>query len=62
MTTVTIGGHPATVAFAGAAPGSFPGVYQLNVTIPAGAASGSQPVAVNIGGIASQSGVTINLQ
>ena len=61
-TAVTIGGQPATVAFAGAAPGSFPGVYQLNVTIPANAASGIQPIVVNIGGVASQSGVTISLQ
>ena len=31
--TVTIGGHPATVHYAGAAPG-FVGLYQINVTAP----------------------------
>ena len=36
---VTIGGISASVSFAGLAPG-FPGLYQVNVQVPAGAAAG----------------------
>src|SRR5262249_7436134 len=43
--TATIGGVAATVHFAGLAPG-VPGVYQLNVEIPAGAASGTQELLI----------------
>jgi uncharacterized protein (TIGR03437 family) len=60
--TVTIGGEAATVAFAGQAPGSVQGLYQVNATVPAAVASGAQPVVVTIGGVASQSGVTVNVQ
>lgn len=43
---VTIGGQAAKVTFAGLAPG-FPGLYQLNVTIPATlSGSGSLPLAL----------------
>ena len=38
--TVTIGGIPATVNFAGLAPG-FAAVYQVNAVVPAGVAAGS---------------------
>ncbi len=37
--TVTIGGQPAAVSFAGLAPG-FAGVYQVNAEVPAGVAPG----------------------
>jgi uncharacterized protein (TIGR03437 family) len=40
MPTVFVGGVPATVVFAGQAPG-YPGVAQINLTIPAGAPTGS---------------------
>jgi uncharacterized protein (TIGR03437 family) len=44
--TVTIGGQAVTVAFAGLAPG-FPGLYQINVTIPSTlSGSGSLPLAI----------------
>ncbi len=44
--TVTIGGQAVTLVYAGLAPG-FPGLYQLNVTIPATlSGSGSLPVAI----------------
>ena len=46
---VTIGGQTATVLFSGLAP-SFPGLYQINVTVPAGIATGSVPISVSIGG------------
>ena len=40
MPTVFVGGVPAAVVFAGQAPG-YPGVAQINLTIPAGAPTGS---------------------
>lgn len=60
--TVTIGGQPAAVAYAGAAPGAVQGLYQINATVPLSAPSGAQPVTVNVGSAAAQSGVTINIQ
>jgi uncharacterized protein (TIGR03437 family) len=51
MPTVTIGGAPANVHFAGLAPG-FVGLYQINAEVPVGTATGpSVPVVVSIGGI-----------
>jgi uncharacterized protein (TIGR03437 family) len=47
--TVTIGGTAANVSFSGLAPG-FPGLYQVNVTIPAGVAAGTPNISVSIGG------------
>ena len=61
-TTVSIGGLPAPVVFSGAAPGAVQGLYQVNATIPANASSGSQPLVISIGGQASQTGVTIQVQ
>jgi uncharacterized protein (TIGR03437 family) len=61
-TAVTIGGQPAAVAYAGAAPGAVQGLYQINATVPAGAAAGAQPVVVTIGGVTSQSGATIQVE
>lgn len=59
---VTIGGYPAQVLYAGTAPG-FPGLTQINAQIPAGfLAPGVQPVTLNVGAAASQSGVTIAIQ
>jgi uncharacterized protein (TIGR03437 family) len=48
--TATIGGVPATVSFAGLAPG-FAGVYQVNVVVPTGVAPGnSVPLVLTISG------------
>jgi len=48
--TVTIGGVPAPLIFSGLTPGAV-GLYQINVTVPAGVTPGSQvPVIVTIGG------------
>lgn len=61
--TATVGGLPATVEFAGEAPGLITGVFQINVLIPAGVAPGSAvPVTVSIDGIASPLGTTIAVQ
>ena len=47
--SATIGGLPATVSFAGLAPG-FIGEVQMNIIVPAGLAPGSYPLAVTIDG------------
>lgn len=52
--TATIGTQSAQVLFAGLAPG-FVGLLQVNLTVPAGLASGSYPLTVSIGGQASNS-------
>jgi uncharacterized protein (TIGR03437 family) len=47
---VMIGGMQAPVAFSGLAPG-FPGLYQVNVTVPQGVTPGAAvPITVSIGG------------
>jgi uncharacterized protein (TIGR03437 family) len=57
--TVTIGGKPATVQFAGLVSS---GLYQVNVQVPAGIGIGELPVAMFIDGRPTQSGVTLNFQ
>jgi uncharacterized protein (TIGR03437 family) len=42
---VYVGGQPATVVYSGLAPG-YPGLYQINVTLPALAVSGNVPLAI----------------
>jgi uncharacterized protein (TIGR03437 family) len=61
--TVTIGGQPATINGAQAAPGSVPGVLQINVVVPTAAASGTAvPLTVNIGGVDSQANITMAIK
>lgn len=50
--TVTIGGTPANVSFAGLAP-NFAGLYQINIAVPAGASTGA-PVIVAVSGASSR--------
>jgi uncharacterized protein (TIGR03437 family) len=58
--TVTLGGKTVVPQYAGGSPGSVAGLMQINVQIPSGITPGSSvPVFVTIGGIASQSGVTV---
>ena len=56
--TVTIGGVDAKVEYAGSAPSLISGVMQVNVTIPATAPLGAQPVVVSVGPFKSQSGAS----
>jgi uncharacterized protein (TIGR03437 family) len=51
---VSIGGVNGTVSFSGLAPG-FPGLYQVNVQVPANIAAGNQAISVSIGGVTSTS-------
>jgi uncharacterized protein (TIGR03437 family) len=60
--TVTIGGRNARVTYAGAAPGSVQGLYQINAVVPEDAPSGSVPIQLLAGETASQAGVTIFVQ
>jgi len=60
--TVSIGGQPAQVLYAGAAPGLVAGVMQVNVRIPDGIGTGVVPVILQVGGAASPTGVTLNVQ
>ena len=54
-----IGSTPVTLSFAGL---SSAGLYQLNVTIPAGLGTGDVPLVAVVGGLRTQSGVVISLQ
>jgi uncharacterized protein (TIGR03437 family) len=51
--TVTVGGRPAAVQFSGLAP-YIVGLYQLNITVPADAPTGLQPVVITAGGVTSK--------
>jgi uncharacterized protein (TIGR03437 family) len=56
---VMIGGITAPVAFAGLQP-QFPGVYQLNITVPASAPAGNAvPIQIQVGGVTSPASFTI---
>jgi uncharacterized protein (TIGR03437 family) len=57
--TVTIGGLPAEIIYAGEAPFQPAGVFQINARIPATVAPGNAPVSASIGGIATSKQVTI---
>jgi len=57
---VTIGGQGATLLAAQAPPGSVPGLIQLNVDVPSNVTPGNAvPVVVTIGGVSSQTGLTM---
>jgi uncharacterized protein (TIGR03437 family) len=60
--TATVGGVPATVEYYGSAPGILYGVMQVNVRIPANAASGNQPIVVTVGTNTTQPNVTVAVQ
>ncbi|HEV8145506.1 MAG TPA: hypothetical protein VGP79_03960, partial [Bryobacteraceae bacterium] len=60
--SVTIGGVPAKVEFAGLTPG-FSGLYQVNVTVPTGITPGNQvPVTVSVNGRAGAGNIFMAIQ
>jgi uncharacterized protein (TIGR03437 family) len=60
--SVQIGGIDAPVSSAGGAPGQPAGYLQVVVTIPDGAPTGDAvPMLLIVGGVPSQSGVTISV-
>jgi uncharacterized protein (TIGR03118 family) len=59
LPTVLIGTTPAQVTFAGLV---STGLYQINVVVPAGAASGDNAVSVSIGGFTSPAGPLVAVQ
>lgn len=60
--SVTVGGVPAAIQYAGSAPSLVSGVLQVNVVIPQGVPSGNQPVVLTIGNNSSLSNVTVAVQ
>jgi uncharacterized protein (TIGR03437 family) len=60
--SVSIGGQPAHVLYAGAAPGMIAGVMQINAVVPANAQASSDEVVVTIGGYASPTAITVAVQ
>jgi len=60
--TATVGGVPATVDYAGSAPGIIYGVMQVNITIPATAPDGNDAIVITVGGVQTQAGVTVSVQ
>ncbi|HKW97451.1 MAG TPA: hypothetical protein VJN43_06935 [Bryobacteraceae bacterium] len=56
----SVGGRDVAVLYAGAAPGAVAGLIQVNIELPADIVTGNAlPVAISVGGVRSQSGVTI---
>jgi uncharacterized protein (TIGR03437 family) len=60
--TATINGVPASVVFAGAAPGLVTGVIQVNILVPAGVSGNGLPLAITINNSTSVVGPTIAVQ
>ncbi len=59
----SIDGVPSDVLYAGAAPGTVAGVFQVNVRVPQAAEPGAQvPLSLTAAGAASQPGVTMAVQ
>jgi uncharacterized protein (TIGR03437 family) len=59
LPTVTIGNLPATVSFAGLV---GPGLYQINLTVPASAPAGDLPIVAIYNGSSTQSTAVITVQ
>ena len=60
LPTVTIGGLPANVTYAGI--NGFPGLFQFNVVVPPTAPAGDLAISATFNGIATQSGLLITVQ
>lgn len=57
--SATIGGRPATVQYAGGAPGFVAGLMQVNLQVPGGLAAGAATVQLRVGSTTSQANVTL---
>jgi len=60
--SVTIGGVPCNLRYAGSVPTYVEGLFQINAQVPDGVSPGDQPIVVKIGGAASQSNLTVAIQ
>jgi len=60
--SVQIGGMPAEVLYAGAAPQAVAGLLQLNVRVPVSLSRGANPVVLTVGANSSRSDVTITIR
>jgi uncharacterized protein (TIGR03437 family) len=59
---VLIDGQPATVTYAGSAPGQVAGLFQVNAIVPATVNSGNVPIVLSVGSNTSQAGVTVAIR
>ena len=57
--TVTIGGVPASVAFSGL---TMAGLYQINLSVPAGTGSGDQALVATVNGVQTPAGPVVSVQ
>jgi uncharacterized protein (TIGR03437 family) len=57
--TVTIAGLPAQVAYSGMVGA---GLYQINVTVPAGTPAGDQPIRASVGGVQTRIGTVVTIR
>ncbi|MBM3760795.1 MAG: hypothetical protein FJW36_11170 [Acidobacteria bacterium] len=63
LVSATVGGIAASIISAVSPPFSVPGLLQINLSIPSNAPAGAAvPVIVNVGGVDSQSGVTMAIK
>ncbi len=61
--TVTIGGVPAGVLYAGAAPTETSGLQQINVLVPASVQPGpNTPIVLTVDNVNTQPGITVAIQ
>ena len=59
--SITVGGQPAEVTFAGAAPDYVDGLNQVNIRLSANTPSGAQPIMISTGSGASPQTVTLSV-
>jgi uncharacterized protein (TIGR03437 family) len=57
-----VNNQPATIVFYGEAPGLVSGVMQVNLVIPPNTPSGPASLAISVGSVSSQAGVTVAVQ
>jgi uncharacterized protein (TIGR03437 family) len=59
--SLTVGGKPADVSYAGLSP-TYAGLYQINFTVPAGLDPGNQPIVLTIDGVKTPVGAFLAVQ